>query len=447
MDAGPDTCYREIMGSKSGGNGKDPRALREEHATNEAVDRVRAIAVRTGETASSLRALGVDRVATALGDATAALLDGDADLGREARALLPDATGLSPPMIEWALRTTLAPLDRDALRTAARRAHPAVPDRFFVAPPRLTVVVLAGNVFTASVRGLFLPLLSGSPVVAKASSREDVFPRLLARAIAARDPDVGASIDVVTFPGGSVPLEDALFARADVVSAFGGDATLAAIRARLPATARFVAHGHGLGVAYVAASALGSTNDAEHAATAIALDVAAYDQRGCLSPHAVLVERGGAVDARTFARILSEHALARLARELPRGALPTSAGGAQVQWRGVAAARAELFEGDGWATSYEAGGALRISPGYRNVAVLDCDGAEDLASRLLSLGVHLKAIGVAGDLETRRRVALALPPPLAPRISPAGTMQTPPFDALADGEPPFTGLSRYVELE
>ena len=145
--------------------------------------------------------------------------------------------------------------------------------------------------------------------------------------------------------------------------------------------------------------------------------------------------------------MLAEHGLRSLATTLPRGALPVEAGAAQVQWRGVAAARGELFEGDGFAASFEGKGTLRLSPGFRNVALLECASIDELCARIAPLGRHLKAIGVAGAREDLDRIARALPSPLAPRICAAGRMQTPPLDGRADGMPPWHGLVRWADVE
>jgi hypothetical protein len=139
-------------------------------------------------------------------------------------------------------------------------------------------------------------------------------------------------------------------------------------------------------------------------------------------------------------------ALETLARERPRGALPTSAGAQQVQWRGVAAARGALLEGDGYAVSHEADGALRIGPGYRNVAVLERASEDDVLATLRPLGVHLKCVGVAGDEAVRDALARRLTDGIAPRVCAIGAMQTPGVDAPADGERPHAGLVRYVGL-
>ncbi len=139
--------------------------------------------------------------------------------------------------------------------------------------------------------------------------------------------------------------------------------------------------------------------------------------------------------------------LDRLATELPRGALPTAVGAAQLQWRGVAAVRGELIEGDGWAVAYEGEAALRVSPGWRNVQVLDVADQDAFGSLLAPLGVHLKCVGVAGDEDTRRRLAASLPAPLAPRVTAAGRMQRPSLLGMADGRLPWEGLFRLTELD
>src|SRR5205085_413463 len=56
-----------------------------------------------------------------------------------------------------------------------------------------------------------------------------------------------------------------------------------------------------------------------------ALDVAMYDQQGCLSPHLFYVETGGAVSARNFAGLLANE-LETLSIKIPRGKISTTTG-------------------------------------------------------------------------------------------------------------------------
>jgi hypothetical protein len=385
---------------------------------------------RLTATGATLRSLPPERIAGAIAAACRSIAE-PAD--RTTVDLLSKITGLGVEMVRWALSKNVGTLTADE----ALAAVPESRDGLYVVPSRLTVAVLAGNVFTASLAALALPLLARSPVVAKASSREDVFPRLFAAALREADPDVGASLEVITFRGGDERLEGALFSQADVVLVYGSDSTLADVRARLPATTTFVAHGHGLGAIFVPASIadVGSIIDP------IAMDVAAYDQRGCLSPHVILCERGA--DARGLASALAERGFAKLARMLPRGSLSVEAGAAQLQWRAVGATRGEIFEGDGYAVTHEGTNAIRLSPGYRNVSIVDVESLDDLFARLLPFGVHLKALGVAGTAADRRRIRAELPAPLAPRVCAVGEMQTPRFSSFADGQPPWCGLVRF----
>jgi hypothetical protein len=401
---------------------------------------------RARDAGDLLRAAPAARVISAIARAAAALADPAGRLGAQARAAILARSHLSEANVEHGLATTLSELREERLRAALAAFERAHAQKVTV-PVCVAGFVLAGNVFTASLRPLAWALLLRVPVVIKLSSEDEGLTELFSVALGECDAELGDAVALLRFARHEAPMLDAMASRCDVVHVWGSDHSLAAIRAAIPATTTFVGHGSGLGAAYVPAAALTGEKAAERIAGAIALDVALYDQRGCLSPHFVLVEQGGAVSAREFARVLSERALATWARTIPRGPLPVAAGALQMQWRGVAAARGELLEGDAWAVSYEGDHPVRLSPGYRNVAVHDCAGLDDLGARLRPFGTHLKALGLAGPAEVRRMIARRLPPPLSPRISAVGAMQTPGLLASADGEPPWSGLVRLRDVD
>jgi acyl-CoA reductase-like NAD-dependent aldehyde dehydrogenase len=398
---------------------------------------VRALAHSVRGAGEALRGTRVEERAEGIAAAARLLLDPEGTPGAELRAALLASTGLTAPVIEHGLRTTLATFERDALLSllaSARSDHEHEPAR---APLPLAAVVLAGNVFSAAARPMLLPLLCGVPLLAKASSAGDALPRALQRALAATDPRLGAASAVVTYAREQQALTEALLREAALVSAYGSDETMAALGARLPAGTRLLVHGHGLSALVIARAALAGDVPARELAERIALDIAAYDQRGCLSPHFALVESGGAVEARTFARLLAE-ALASLERTLPRGALPRDAAADELQWRAVAAAVGDLHKGPRYAVSYEADSPLRPSPGYRNLAVHDCADLDDAARRLAPFGRHLKALALAPSPTAHPHA-----PPLAalaPYTCEPGSMQTPPLTAHLDGLHPLEGL-------
>lgn len=394
-----------------------------EGALREALDRLE-------DAGEALRRRSREELAAIVAEAWERIADPERALGREARVEVPKSSGLSLPMTVWALESTLRGA-REALAALASRMDP--PPGTIEAPGRLSALILAGNVFTACVQPLSAMLLARSPILIKASSRDDVLPRLFVRALAEVDPQVAEACLVVSIPRGTPSLEASFLSRADVVSAYGSDDTLRSLRSRLDPKTAFVMHGNGLGLGLVRRGA-----SLEAAARAFALDVAAYDQRGCLSPHAIAVERG--VDGPAFTKSLSL-ALEELAVELPRGSLAADVGASQVQWRGVALARGTLHERGDAAVSFEGGCAPRLSPGWRNVMVHEVEDAAAFAAHAASFGVHLKAVGIAGDAE-----ALELTSPSAPRVCPAGRMQIPGLLALADGRPCWEGLTRYREI-
>ena len=382
------------------------------------------------EAGAALRDRERASIAASLAQAWALIADPERALGRAAREQIPESSGLTLPMVAWALSKTLREIE-PTLEELARRMAP--PEGTVEAPPRMGSLVLAGNVFTACVQPLCIALLAKAPTFVKASSADDTLPRLFVDALAAVDPELAAAVLVLGVPRGHPTLEAAITSRADVASVFGSDATLTTLRARTSANTTFIGHGHGLGLGWVENGA-----DLDEAASAFALDVAAYDQRGCMSPHTIVtLDR---VDATGFARKLAR-ALGELATTLPRGPLPTGIGAAQMQWRGVAVARGELFEGDGWAVSLEENARPRLSPGWRNVMVTCVEDRAAFGEQAGAFGAHLKTVGVAGDAIA---LARALPPGVSPRVATAGTMQTPSLLAYADGLPPWDGWRRFV---
>ena len=404
---------------------------------------LRALTAQTVAGGSALWHAGPARRARWIAHAMQALANASTPLGLSLRAQLSEACGLSPEMIAWALDSSLSAFSEEALLALDARCSTAHPGLTRARPGQLAVVVLAGNVFTAAARGIALPLLFGWPVIAKTSSREDVFAALLEIALSSADPELAGCFRAVNVASDDEARTQALFEQADAVSVYGGDNTLNLIRARLSATVSFIPHGHGLGVALIGKAALGSETQAREVALGLALDLAAYDQRGCLSPHMAWAVRGAAVSPLAFAKLLYE-ALAALKTRLPRGTLPMSSASAQLTWRAQAAMRGSLLEGDGFAVAHDVDGSLRVSPGYRNLLVLELDHERDLAAKLAPLSTHLKCLGIAGVADVNALIA-SLPARSAPRVCPIGQMQTPPLDALADGLPAWDGLVRFID--
>ncbi|MCB9601631.1 MAG: hypothetical protein H6724_12205 [Sandaracinus sp.] len=343
---------------------------------------------------------------------------------------LASGTGLSAPMVRWALRTTAESFTVDTLSRLRERAGlggatwPETTNRM-----RLATVVLAGNVFTACLRPLVLSLLYEVPVLARTSSREASLAEAFVRSL---PPPYDAACAITSFARDDDASWEAFFRHADATHVYGSDETLEAIRARTPIGTRFVGHGHGLGVAIVRADADAAV------ASALALDVAAYDQRGCLSPQEVLVV-GTPRAGEAFAERLAD-ALGAVEATLPRGPLPSEVAAASRRWQDVALATGELFARPTAAVAFDPSGMLPFGPGHRHVVVRVLR-EEDVSRHLATYGRHLKALGLGPSVPPAW-----IPPEVVPRVSPIGTMQTPPMDAPLDGLPPSEGYLAFVGL-
>jgi hypothetical protein len=331
-------------------------------------------------------------------------------------------TGLSTAGAAWALETTLAELTPAAMRAALGELRALGGE-----PARRHGLVLAGNVFTACMRPIVWSLLARVPVTVKVASSDAGLAEGFGAALVEASAEMAEAVRIVRFSRAMPERYDELAASVDVISVHGSDRTIEALRARTPETTRFVAHGHGLGLAVIARDAAVD----QALMDALALDVAAYDQHGCLSPMAVLVEEGGAVAPREVASMLAG-ALGRVEVSMPRGALSEELAAAQMQWRGVAASLYALHDGGTHAVSFEGDAAIRETPGHRNVAVHSLADLRQLPARVAMYGEHLKALGVAGTVLT--------PATVTPIVSALGRMQRPRLAALTDGLPPWEGL-------
>jgi len=395
---------------------------------------VRARAATVLEAGTALRASTIEERADWLAQAATALsLE-----ARDRSDALAEATGLSIPMVQWAVRTTLGTIVEDAMLALGKEAcggHDETPD-----PIAMLSVALAGNVFTASARGIVVPLLFGVPVLVKASSRETLFPVMLRDALCRIDPRLGASMNVVAFAGGDLECEAALIESAEAVSVYGSDETVAAMAARLGETP-LIAHGHGVSVAYCSAEALDDPRIGDTIA-GLSLDICAYDQRGCLSPQVVYVEETPRRSVEDFAKRLADDGLGPMSETLPRGPLPVSVGAAQAQWRGIAEVEGSLVRGDTYAVSIRAAHPIRWSPGFRNITLAPVRGLDDALQAIEPIGSSLKCVGADPASVQEVRARLADNPALSATACAMGTMQTPPLDAPADGHPIWHGLFR-----
>jgi hypothetical protein len=444
------------------------------------------------------RALLADRdateIASVLGRVGERFLDPTDPLRREALEQLPFTSGLSPEMAgavldgmaaDWTEARLVALLEaelgdarvldgfvdagpRPAGGAGGPPSSPRGRRRTMAVGPALCLQVVAGSVPGVGVSALLRSLLVKGPTLLKPGRGDAVLPALFARGLAEADRALAAALAVAYWPGGSRALEDAALARADVVTAYGSDATVRDLRARTPVTARFVAYHHRVSVGFVGRGALeAATIDAT--ARVVARSLALFDQRGCVSPQLIYVEAGGERTSGELAEALAR-ALAELEDALPTG--PLDAGGASAlhQARGTA----ELLAASGGGRIIHGGAAAWTvlvepqvgepraaavpsespdAPGLpfpsvgRVARVLPLEDVEALPELLAPLAGHLQTVGVAGLGDRLEGVARALARVGASRVVPFEEVPFPPPWWHHDGGGPLTDLVRWIDLE
>lgn len=436
---------------------------------DEAAERVRAARGRLERAGEALRARSLSNRLAAVARIVEDWTRADSPWRRElvesfaATSFFDRATvaeGLESALRAWDPARFVAAAERElaAALPASDGARPAQA----LAPFGWTAVLAGGTIPMPTLLTSLLPLVLGSPVLLRETTKDPVTGRLLARSLAARDEGLARAFAPVEFPSDDEPALRELL-EAPCLVATGSDETMRSIATRLRVDQRFVAYGHRVSIAIIgphaamaamaamAPNATNATNAAEAqeaVAADLALDVARWDQTGCLSPIAVLLVGFEPEEQRAFASGLAR-ALDALATRLPRGELPVAARAlfaaerAEARMR-AASGRAALFEGRDSVVVLESDAQARPAPLHRFLRVLPLETLDALPGTLARLGAPLSNVAVAGfSPEQRRALVAELASHGASRITEPGRLQTPPIDWPRDGWPLFLPLARF----
>ncbi len=385
------------------------------------------------------------RIVDAVADAARSWADADFPARVRATRELVRRTRYSEPVVDYALDRLFGGMRSEVLRATIEDelgslaalegfvARAGRPDVFFRGIRR-SAIVASQTTIGVALPPLVFALCANSRVLVKDPG--DSLVAEFVATLAQEQPELAARVAIETWDGADAAVSRAKLATAGVVVAFGGDAALRAIREHLDPSARFVPFGHRTSVAYVAREALVSGAAAESVARNAALDALLYDGEGCLSLHALFVERGGAVDPPDFARRLAR-ACDAVAVEFPAG--PARPGAPFVAYR-----RAALFRA--------AQGSGAVYEGRNAAQLIVYDPPRDLPPPLLprTLAVYpvanpaealaflephvLPLEGFARAEDTRADIMELALASGANRIAALGTLQDPPLGGEHGGE-------------
>lgn len=392
----------------------------------------------------------VGEILGALEKVAARWLDHADPIRREAEERLAETTGLAPAMLRRGLDETIrrmqgipALLDQDlgsrhALDAPVRRA-PGVLSRAW--GPALLVAVFSGNVPGISSIDMALALALKSACLARPAREEPAFAPLFARSVAEVDPLLGRCLAVRRWE-----YDEAWpYARAGAVVVYGSDQSVAAVRRLVPSGVRFLGHGHKISFAVVTREAATPEN-----ARRLALDVAMYDQQGCVSPHMAFVERGGPLTPVAFAEACGQ-ALADLEGEMPRSRLSREEAAALRGARDEAEFTADAVYGStgdlAWTVVHCEAAAFLPSPLNRLLRTYSVDDVAAVPAVVSPFAPYLQTVAFAGPPDRRMALAEALGALGASRVCPLGMAQQPGPLWRHDGRPTAGDLVRWLDME
>ena len=429
-------------------------------------DQVTALAAHVRQARERfLAGLRTQEIVDILDRAVRTLLDRSDPRRRRAEELLPAVTGYDPETVRLGLTACLKTFRGAQLSAfvAEDFANPQMLDGFQplrkggygrAFGPALIGHVWAGNVPGLPLWSLISGLLVKSANIGKLPSAEPLMAGWFAAAVADIEPRLADCIGIVWWKGGDEDRQQALLDEAGLVLAYGGNATLERIRARVPVATRFLPFGHKLGFGMIAAAAL-DADKAAGVARRAALDIVRYDQHGCYSPHVFYVERGGAVSPRAFASYLGAE-LAALSHRFPRRALDAE------EAAGLAAARQEAeirsAVSDSVEIASDAEGAWRVvfadddpalapAGANRTVRVAALERLDDALPEIARHAPWLQTVGVAAAPEELFRLSALLGEAGASRVCALGEMTAPEAGWHHDGRFNLLDLVRVVEIE
>jgi hypothetical protein len=340
--------------------------------------------------------------------------------------------------------------------------------------PELLVHLTAGNLPNPALFSMILGLITRSAQIVKCPRDASLLPRLFAHSLAATESKLGACLELVSWSHderNARELEDLLFSEAACVTATGSDTMLAEVRPRIPSRTRFIGYGHRISFGLIAKESL-SPYSRKRLVRAMADDITAWNQLGCLSPHAYYVEEEASGSAEALAEELAAELERREATE-PRGTIGVAESALIQSRRGIfelrAAAMASLTERNlNRSLFFDPPATVRLWASTESTAwtvVLNHDAR--FQPSCLHRFIELKPVRNWGEVlrfaepfrQQLSTVAVAAPDDRLPemarqlahwgvsRICPIGRMQEPPAAWRHDGRPALGDLVTWTDLE
>ena len=405
---------------------------------------------------NALRAVPARSIVRAVADAAARWAD--ADFPPRVRLLdrVVERTGYTAPVVEYALDQLFGSLTVDALEAtiSGELGSLDVLDDFALRPGRpraralpvgsVCVISSRTTIGVAIVPAVFA-MCAKCDVLVK--DREDGLVRAFFETLAQELDAVADAARAQTWEGESDAINVGSF---DAIVAFGSDATLTRIAASTQGKTRFIGFGSRASIGYVAREELRDVIHAKRIAAGAARDVVLYETEGCLSLHALFVERGGIVDPQQFTRLVAQE-VERASVEFPPGLRDARASARIASARNLAAFRSAA--GSGSVFSDARGSYLTVldppesePPAFlpRAIAMHAVENPGDAITYLARHDIPVEAVAIAGKRPDLRTLAIEIG---AHRIAHFGDLQRPPLGGNHGGRSRIADFITWITDE
>lgn len=243
-------------------------------------------------------------------------------------------------------------------------------------------------------------------------------------------------------------LNTELLRRAEVIIAFGSDATMENLRAQTRPQQKFIAHGHALSLLWIPEP----NRLTPRLARGCAVDVLTYDQLGCLSPQAIYVPPGTDIETlgAKLARALETH-WRRIKRKPTR---PLTTAARITEARDMAHALGHRIwlppkNHPGWTLIHDPAPDFQPSP-LHGVIYLRKVALSGLSAALAPVKGRISTVGIAGKTSagnSSSRWEKAFLNLGVSRFCPAGLMQFPLLTWHHDGRPTLADMVTWIDQE
>jgi len=346
----------------------------------------------------------IDAIIDALAAARVELESNPAAIGAIATESGLHPTALRPQLVGWIDSIERAHLER----LVASASRPLDRGRVLTLAP--------GNIPIVAAECLILGVLAGVRHQLALSTRATSLAQLIEAAIRDRLPMLGDALELFVWRDLDPSRRQERLFDTERIVAFGSAETVEWIGAHAGPHSVIVPHGPSLSVAWIDIDRLPFLSRSV-ALGSLARDLAAFDQRGCRSPHILFVS-GNVATSDPIVRELAEDVLPAVARDWPRGRSTPEEIVDQFMDGLTSAVLGTIVEGDGWRITIE---------------------SNPMIARPSPLGRTLRVCAVA-DVDDISRLIASLPAPVGCFAVPA--QQRPPVSLPADRQPLHQRYSR-----